>query len=296
MRLLTLCLVFMFSVTGSVFSQLDTTLLSVLPGENDLSDWQETQREVYLGDDLFYLINGGAELYFEYGFKEVASILYKKGIDTSIQLIVYKMTDPWAALGIYSYYAKGGLAQDIGQRSGLFDNHLFIWKGDYFITLANLKHAQSADLLLIARILDTKIPQEENMESCLTPLLELEPELGDMRIVRGNIALNAYYFFSASNIFSISEGGVFETTGMKFIIACYPESVPVPDVMKEGVAILQDSNKFNLVEEGPSGYVFTDKSGSSVNIQIIKKFLIISVSESADNDPGDVIDLISDML
>jgi hypothetical protein len=50
------------------------TLTDLLPSINELEGFElKSEPEYYQGDDLFYLINGGADIYLEYGFKDVIS-------------------------------------------------------------------------------------------------------------------------------------------------------------------------------------------------------------------------------
>jgi hypothetical protein len=62
---------------------------------------REGELGIYPGDLLYEYINGGAPLYLEYGFVEVASqeLLYN---ERTYILDVYQMEDPLAAFGIFS--------------------------------------------------------------------------------------------------------------------------------------------------------------------------------------------------
>ena len=62
--------------------------------------------ELYVGDDLFNLINGGAELYHEYGFVEVLAAEATSG-KIPIRFEIYDMGSPESAWGIFSLTATG---------------------------------------------------------------------------------------------------------------------------------------------------------------------------------------------
>jgi len=68
---------------------------------NDLPGAVFTSSKVYNGTSLFGYIDGGAELYLEYGFlmASVTDINYKDGI---YKTEIYKMTGPEEAFGIFS--------------------------------------------------------------------------------------------------------------------------------------------------------------------------------------------------
>mgnify|MGYP006290307413 CR=1 FL=1 len=53
-------------------AQTESRLTALAPEEFGNGEWtRHRQAEIYQGDDLFLYINGGAEIYHEYGFKQV---------------------------------------------------------------------------------------------------------------------------------------------------------------------------------------------------------------------------------
>ena len=78
-----------------------------------IGSWSaDGETEVYVGDDLFIYINGGAEIYHEYGFVQVSVQRYVRGED-SISVEIYAMDGD--AFGIYSFArSSGGRAVDLG--------------------------------------------------------------------------------------------------------------------------------------------------------------------------------------
>ena len=65
----------------------------------------------YIGEALYGFMNGGSELYLEYGFKHLRAIdVTYKGEDYTIE--IYKMESPEDAFGIYSIHTYGILYAD----------------------------------------------------------------------------------------------------------------------------------------------------------------------------------------
>ena len=90
----------------------------------------------YRGDDLYQMIDGGADIYHEYGFRQVLSAEYVDGRGKIIKLEMYEMESPAAAYGIYSFkVGEGGKALAIGQEALLEDYYLNFWKGNLQVTL-----------------------------------------------------------------------------------------------------------------------------------------------------------------
>ncbi len=81
---------------GAGFAQ-----IPVLIGQNDLSGIEKITTNVYPSDGLWGYINGGADLYLEYGFEELISQrITMEGKDYVAD--IYRMATPQAAFGIFS--------------------------------------------------------------------------------------------------------------------------------------------------------------------------------------------------
>ena len=136
-------LILLFSIFTFITSFAQDSILDLLPDPMTLPGIQLAGKpEVYYGDDLFDLINGGAEIYFEYGFVKVASQNYSemKG-NTSLRVEIYEMTDPEAAYGIFAFTAMGNYIEDkISYYLVKGQDYGMMVKGKYFIvaSFANL--------------------------------------------------------------------------------------------------------------------------------------------------------------
>ena len=104
-----------------------TTPESLCPPPN-IGMWSaEGEPEVYAGDDLFIYINGGAEIYHEYGFVQIAVQRYRRGDDT-VAVEIYTMEGD--AFGIYSFArSAAGLAVNLGDGGTTADYFVHFWSG-----------------------------------------------------------------------------------------------------------------------------------------------------------------------
>jgi hypothetical protein len=83
--------------------------------------------EVYLGDELFIYINGGAEIYHEYGFEQVSVQRYQRG-NNRILVEIYTMDGD--AFGIYSFArSPSGSSVNLGSGATAADYYLHLWSG-----------------------------------------------------------------------------------------------------------------------------------------------------------------------
>lgn len=91
------------------------------------------QRHIFIGDELFDYINGGAEIYHEYGFEKVTVADYERAGDV-ITAEVYRMiTD---AFGIYSLLrGEGDGHLDMGNGGVISDYYLIFWSGNHIVAV-----------------------------------------------------------------------------------------------------------------------------------------------------------------
>lgn len=104
----------------------------------------ESQPEVYAGDDLFFLIDGGADLYLEYGFKEVAVANY---INDNMQLRVevYEMTNAARAWGVFSVRRPFPSLSGSTQFMAFGDGYVMAVRGDDYIVVSGQHGAANPD-------------------------------------------------------------------------------------------------------------------------------------------------------
>jgi len=104
-----------------------TTPESLCPPKN-IGMWSaEGETEVYIGDDLFIYINGGAEIYHEYGFVQVAVQRYRRG-DDNVSVEIYTMEGD--AFGTYSFARSSrGHAVNLGNGATAAGYYMHIWSG-----------------------------------------------------------------------------------------------------------------------------------------------------------------------
>ncbi|MEE9442610.1 MAG: DUF6599 family protein [candidate division Zixibacteria bacterium] len=111
--------------------------IKVLPLNNLPSGWTAADTvRTFVGEDLFILINGGAEIYHEYGFDRVYAQEFDFNGSRAVTVEVFQMNNGEAANGIYNY--KVGDKEpniEIGGEARLDQYYLNFRKERYLITL-----------------------------------------------------------------------------------------------------------------------------------------------------------------
>lgn len=192
------------------FAVSQTDLQSLLPKTGEVDSWKPVgMPENAVGDDLYILINGGAEIYHEYGFKQVVMQEYQNDKQKSINVEIYEMNDAASAFGIYSFKTgKDGKAVAIGQDALLEDYYLNFWKGNFIVTLTGFDNEDETidGITTIARTIDQKIITNGTKPELTQALVAGGLEDHGMKYLKGSLALFNNYKFGTGDVFGLKEG------------------------------------------------------------------------------------------
>lgn len=145
----------------------------------------------YTKESLFGYMNGGAELYLEYGFDRllVSEIEIK---DTEYKLEVYKMDDPEAAYGIYSVSVfRCDTTGHLDAYACQTQYQLQLCKGEYYISIINNsgKNEASEESLKLANELLPLINGESFDINRFIEGLVSDKEFTKATLVKGELGL-----------------------------------------------------------------------------------------------------------
>jgi hypothetical protein len=138
------------------------------------------EEQVYNGEELFDYINGGADIYLEYGFREVRVREYARGGKT-VTVEVFEMDDADAAFGIYSFKrGTGGERVDAGQEGVLNDYYLNFWRGRLHVTLTGFDGEKDTreGLKTLAREVDAVLGAAAGSDVARPRLVQVLPAEG----------------------------------------------------------------------------------------------------------------------
>jgi hypothetical protein len=164
-----------------------------LPADDAVPGWKRAEpARVYSGPELYELIDGGAEIFFEHGFERVTVQRYALGPD-EIGIDLYAMRDAAAALGIY--LARCGdetPAPGLDLRHTAGRHELLAVHGAYYVVVEDLsgRAERAADLVAFARALAPRLPVAEPV-AALAALPKDGRLPGSERLIRGPLALES---------------------------------------------------------------------------------------------------------
>ncbi len=107
----------------------------------EVDGWaMDYEPEIYVGDSLFELINGGAEVYHRFGFIQALATQYSDGDGRSISLEVFEMGDVEGARNIYADKTGGaGEPLEIGDEAAGEDYYLNFRSGPFLVTITGFE-------------------------------------------------------------------------------------------------------------------------------------------------------------
>lgn len=231
----------------------DQDLQALLPPPGWSDQWKRHfDTQAYKGDDLFVYINGGAEIYHEYGFKQVLVQDFQNPAGKSISLEIYEMSQPDSAYGIYTFKkSQEGKRMEIGAEAYLEGYYMNFWKGNFLVTLTGFDEDQQTvvGLSALAQEVEKRIPSSSQEPP---PLIKVLPPEGlissSIKYLKGHLALFNCYPFSQKDIFKLKNGvrGSYNN-GNEIYIFSYQTALESTARFAKAVSYFQQSPKFKVL-------------------------------------------------
>jgi len=268
----------LFIVTiGLGQNQIETK--SLLPEDGNIPNWNiKDSTEIYFGEDLFMYINGGADLYLEYGFEEVATGRYVNYKNNNILVDIYKMNSIDAAYGIFTLSSTSkGKPMSLGDQSLLYDYYLDLLKGPYFMrfTANNKDNGMIDTLVLFAKEIIPKI-SINGKKPQLTQTFQLPGmEISNVKYISGIIGLNNVFNFGHGSVAGFSEGLYAKSDDKLLFVFSYEDDRKRREWFASAKGKMQMSKKFTNYLAIDDGFTVTDKSGNYLSFKPYTKYMLV---------------------
>lgn len=193
---------------------------ALLPTEATVPGWQKSGApRVFTRADLYGYINGGAELFFEFGFDHLTLQKYRKGAH-EVAVEIYRMTDPVAAMGTY-LMKRGKETRDPGfrERHAVNRHQLLFQRHRYYVTVNNLGGADglAPELVRFGAAIASRLPAD--VPAAELKLLPAGGRIrGSERLFRGPVALQS--------LFTLGDGDILQQKGRIAGVAADYEAEP----------------------------------------------------------------------
>ncbi len=246
-----------------------TSIEDFLPSDSEVYPWTIGEPlKVFGSRDLFELINGGADLFFEYGFKQVGSQKYING-KKSISVEIYEMNDSTSAFGIFSQnrdYRYPLL--DIGSNAVQLDYNVSFWKNRFYVVvLSNDDDSNTKkNLIQFSKIISNKISGKSEKPTILKKLPQKGLIDGSDGYFKGLYGQNGKIFLTQKNLLEVGLSGVegafasYITNDDKANLLLVVYSEPNQAKRKQQNVSEVFTEDYKLMEENPYP-LFNDKKG-----------------------------------
>ena len=259
--------------------------LELLPQAGDAGTWKpEDEPQHVEGEDLFLLINGGAEIYHEYGFTQAVVQSYIDDQDRSLNLEIYEMSDPSSAYGIYTFKrGAAGESVEMGDEATLQDYYLNVWKGNVLITVVGFDTEKETreGLKALAKSVADKVTASSSKPSLLALLPQEGLNPASVKYMKGGQALFNAHEFAKGNIFGVQEGVTAELGGDEVFIFGYGNEAEAKEWLGKAWEQLSLQEGYQTVESKDSEFSAVDSEGSQLRATAADRYILLAVGETS---------------
>ncbi len=278
----------------------ESELAVYLPRAGELPGWAATAEPEYAeGEDLFSLINGGAEVYHEYGFKQTITQGFKSKSGKSFNLEIYEMRDPAAAYGVYTFKTgDSGKPVPVDGEGLLEDYYLNFRKGNFLVTVIGFDSEAETITAIIAaaKVVASKMKTDRSTPELVRMLpdkLEKPLNPNSIKYLKGNLGLFNNYSFDSRDIFNLKEGVIGNYGDSKLYIFKYRDAAECGKWFEFAAKNLETNNRFKDFKRGGGGVSMMDEKGTAFYIEHHAHYIFIAQGKKAKEMVKRLLNLLS---
>lgn len=233
----------------------DLSRLSVIP-------WKAAgPPEVFKKDGLFGYIDGGAELFLQYGFEELSVIRYadctSAKAEREITIEAYRMATPAEAFGIFSLKREGGerVSPGIAAIHWLSPSQAGLVKGNFYVSITGL-NASAEEVEAFTAAASKKTAAASTYPAELSFLPSSGRKKGSERYIQGELAAEGESLLFDRPFWGFDEGAIavsakYGASEAKLVVVI--PGAPVPSLADEAKALFSEYLEDVAVREGLLG-------------------------------------------
>lgn len=258
---------------------------SLFPQPDESGQWVQTDPiRVFTGAELFALIDGGADIYYEYGFTRVATTRYASESGGTVAIELYEMQDPVSAYGIVTFVGRETEpSQALGQELRRGNYYLYLWKGRFLATFtaSDTSRAINNGMLSLASIMEGKIPREGSRPPIADVLLGKEFPHASVVYVKGALALTNVSVLGELNAFPVDEGATGQRGPCQDLLLRYRSAEESRKAMDHAIARLRSSIRISGVMMREDGWECLIGSLITARMVPYRNYLLASTGPDA---------------
>jgi hypothetical protein len=273
----TIIILLLIHVSFTVLSQSGPG--AILPSDKEVPGWRTSgDMKIFNRDNLSNLINGDAEIFKEFGIRYAVSKDYYNFKGKVINIQVYTLENTFGSYGIFLQKSKGEkVFKEFGNACFEKDGSFTFWKQYYLIVMHSTSTGDtiSGGFRLMAGIIDSKIKSR----GLLPEILGFSNDKkGDIKLIKGPLALSEIYYFSPMNVFYINEGIAIENRDTCEIILKYADNNEAVRRFSDAAGVLSGMSKFSdFIMIGDFAFAMKDKAGKTLTFRVDNNCLDIKI-------------------
>lgn len=272
-------------------------LVKFLPGRADLQGWAPKDKpQLYKGDDLFLYIDGGAEIFHEYGFRQVITQDYANPAGKTMTLDIFEMATSECAYGMYSFkIGAKGKSLPIGQDASLEDYYLHFWKGRCLVTITGPDGGPDSlsGIERIGRSVDARISLEGPRPALPGILPKTWSGTGRTVYVRGLLGLQNIFTFFARDVFLFKEGVASDHGLLKVFVLRYSDAEEGRKRFAAVKEAFRKASAYRDFQELPGGiFKVADAKGNAIFGAAFEDCLGLVVNRGSRSAAAEIFDIL----
>jgi len=184
--------------------------MGLMPSPDEMEGWAPGESMSFRGESLFDHIDGGADIYFEYGFTTLVTQEYEKE-DKAVSIEIYCMDNPSSAYGIYSYSRHPTLSPaEVGSEGTIHPRGIFFWQDRYYVDVRQMKGPliHGEEFLSLAKAIEKKIETKVAKPAAMS-LLPPEKMIPRSEVLAlGPLGIDNQVFVANEDLFRLGKGEV----------------------------------------------------------------------------------------
>jgi|GEM_PF-1358911 len=251
------------------------------------------------GEQLFDLIDGGADIFFEYGFRAAAFAEFVHEGGQKLRAEIYHMNDPAAAFGIYSMMRPAsGRDIPIGDAGCIGGEVLVFRKGNHFVTLTMEGEQEGVRDALINAAGEISMTMDSSpaAPAIVAALSDGSGKNCRALFIRGNIALNNIYAFSGASLFDMKEGAVATCDSLVAMVIRYENTKKCSVGFEAAREKLQALPKFSGWVINKNSFRATDRKNNVLYFKPYREYIMILIAARELGNPEESFDSIENKL
>ena len=240
-------------------------LARYVPPAAELGGWTSKDGpQAFERDDLFLYINGGAEIYHEYGFARVLvqDFWHEK---SSISLEIFEMADPAAAYGMFSFKrGPKGESVAVGTEASLEGYYLNFWKGRFLVTLTGMDASEGTvrGILAAARGVDARLDGEARPPALTSALPEAGLVRPSVKYLEGPLGLRNVQPFFAADAFAFRDAVKADyADGHSLFILAYDSPSEAAGALERAESAFREGARYHGLDRTGSSLRVADEDG-----------------------------------